>query len=600
MTEQPFAPGDSPISIDMLEALEMPARLAALGQTRLLDTDPEEAFDRLTRTAARVFHVPLALVNLVDDQRQFSKSCFAPDFWPDERNAPLADSFCIYAVASAKPVIIEDARENPRFAKSTFVTQLGVTSYAGVPLIMNSGQVIGTLCIADFTPRQWDEEEVRVLEDLAAAAVTEIELRLEVAERRRAERVLRRQRALIELLEMVTDTVREARTLQEALDRVVDYACRRLRLPIGHAYKADQDGSLSATVIWYRDAGRSRSCHDAAAAIRTAAPGGLPGRVLASGTTVWVEDVAADPSLVPGKDPAQCGIRSAFAVPVRAQGRTVAVLEFYSSGRISPTGGVLEVAGYAGRQLGNIVEREQAEAGLRIFTQISENLHAPLAELRDQLEALTGILRNSADSRAHHFAMLALDRARRLKRIENELRDRTRLTPRDAADQITEASVQVVDLTLLVARAVEATRQEAEQRVLEVDLPNASIFTEQNAEQLNELVVALLKNAVEHTPETGRIDVGLQPVSATEAELRIRDTGHALSPGKVAKFLSRFYESAHPEGGETAEGSGLLLTEGVVRAESGIASITSSEGEGTTSVLRIPTRSETPEQSAAG
>lgn len=186
-----------------LQILRDPARLAALRRTALLDSPAEESYDRLARLAARILNAPIALVNLVDDQRQFSKSCFAPTTWPWERNTPLADSFCRHAVASREPLLIEDTREHPLVGSSAVVTELGVISYAGVPLIESGGHALGALCVLDVTPRRWSEGQVETLRELAALVSTEIELRLEIDERRRSESKLRERE---ELFRTVLDT----------------------------------------------------------------------------------------------------------------------------------------------------------------------------------------------------------------------------------------------------------------------------------------------------------------------------------------------------------------------------------------------------------
>src|SRR6476620_11594908 len=90
-------------------------RLAALRRAGVMDTPPEEAFDRLTRLAAKALRVPVALVSLVDAQRQFFKSCAGslPEPWRSQRQTPLSHSFCQHAVTSGKPLVISDAREHP-------------------------------------------------------------------------------------------------------------------------------------------------------------------------------------------------------------------------------------------------------------------------------------------------------------------------------------------------------------------------------------------------------------------------------------------------------------------------------------------------------
>lgn len=173
----------------MTDALGDPVRLAALRATGMLDSPPSEPFERLTRLAAEILETPLALVNLVDDQRQFSAACVAPASWPPEREAPLADSFCKWAVIERVPVVIPDARVDTRVRTSAMITGLNVVAYLGVPLLLSTGEALGTLCVAGFEPRRWTERDVRLLRDLAASVVTEIELRLDVLSRRQVERL---------------------------------------------------------------------------------------------------------------------------------------------------------------------------------------------------------------------------------------------------------------------------------------------------------------------------------------------------------------------------------------------------------------------------
>jgi signal transduction histidine kinase len=170
-------------------ALRDPARLAVLAASGLVGTPAEEAFDRIARLAAGFLATPLALVNLVDDRKQYSKSCFASSGWPGEAEAPLADSFCRWAVVERGPVVVPDARLDDRVSSSRIVSELGVVSYLGIPLLLSSGVVLGTLCVAGFEPREWTEREVAVLGDLAASVVTEIELRLDLSARRQLERL---------------------------------------------------------------------------------------------------------------------------------------------------------------------------------------------------------------------------------------------------------------------------------------------------------------------------------------------------------------------------------------------------------------------------
>ncbi|MDQ4099988.1 MAG: PAS domain S-box protein [Chloroflexota bacterium] len=169
------------------DALRDPERLAALRRTALLDPSADTAFDRLTRLATRVMGVPVALVVLVDADRQVFKGCVGlPEPWASRREAPLSHSFCKHIVTSTAPLVVEDARIHPLVCDNLAVPELGVVAYAGIPLTTDDGHVLGTFCAIDHEPRNWSEAELTTLADLTTAAVTEVELRLAAAEAKSA------------------------------------------------------------------------------------------------------------------------------------------------------------------------------------------------------------------------------------------------------------------------------------------------------------------------------------------------------------------------------------------------------------------------------
>jgi two-component system, cell cycle sensor histidine kinase and response regulator CckA len=168
--------------------LTRPDRLTALRRTALLDTPPEESFDRLTRMAARLLGTPVSLIALVAEDHQFFKSAVGlPEPWASRRVTPISFSFCGQVVATGDPLVLEDARRHPLLRHNPVIRELGWVAYAGVPLVTRQGHTVGALCVADKTPRLWSERDIALLQDLAASVVTEIELRTEISERRNAE-----------------------------------------------------------------------------------------------------------------------------------------------------------------------------------------------------------------------------------------------------------------------------------------------------------------------------------------------------------------------------------------------------------------------------
>lgn len=155
-----------------------PARLAAVRRTGLLDTGPEEAFDRLTRLAATLLGTPFAFVTVVDQTRSFWKSCAGmPRRDLAHRQNRVQDSFCQYVIGSAAELVVSDARVDCRTAQNASIESTGVAAWAGFPIRSPGGHVLGTFCAADTAARQWTPHDLDVLRTLAQAAAGEIALR---------------------------------------------------------------------------------------------------------------------------------------------------------------------------------------------------------------------------------------------------------------------------------------------------------------------------------------------------------------------------------------------------------------------------------------
>jgi len=152
--------------------LDEAKRLEALRRLKILDTSPEERFDRLTRLAQNLLGVPIALVSLVDAERQWFKSRQGLD----ASETPRDISFCGHAILGRDPFVISDATKDPRFADNPLVASApDIRFYAGVPLRLSSGEAMGTLCVIDRVPRQLDARQTQILLDLGVLVSRELE-----------------------------------------------------------------------------------------------------------------------------------------------------------------------------------------------------------------------------------------------------------------------------------------------------------------------------------------------------------------------------------------------------------------------------------------
>lgn len=165
-------------------------RLDTLREYRIMDTPPEAAFDRVTKMAADLYDVPIALVSLVDDCRQWFKSAYGLD----TTETPREMSFCQYVIAEDRPVIVTDVLGDPRFRDNPLVTgEPHIRFYAGVPLRAYNGTILGSLCLIDREQRAaLTDVELERLGDFAGIVMAEADLRRVVAERDEAQRMLER------------------------------------------------------------------------------------------------------------------------------------------------------------------------------------------------------------------------------------------------------------------------------------------------------------------------------------------------------------------------------------------------------------------------
>ena len=146
-------------------------RLQALREMLILDTPPEERFDRVVRFAADEFDMPIVLVSLVDAKRQWFKARVGLDVCETDRES----SFCGHAIMQAKILIVEDALDDERFHDNPLVSgDPKIRFYAGAPLQLPTGEIVGTLCMIDRQPRQLDGVDQAIFGSLRDLVVGEL------------------------------------------------------------------------------------------------------------------------------------------------------------------------------------------------------------------------------------------------------------------------------------------------------------------------------------------------------------------------------------------------------------------------------------------
>ncbi|MFC4640508.1 diguanylate cyclase domain-containing protein [Deinococcus hohokamensis] len=291
------------------------ARLLELARYDILDTAPEVAFDRLTRLAARTLRAPAAIINFVDQDRQWGKSCFGTG----DSTAPRADSFCAWTILSDEVLAVPDTSVDPRFQNNRQVTgEPHIRMYAGAPLITPGGYRLGSICVIDTQPRVLTEEDHAALQDLAALVMDELELRLrnrmleaQIDQQGRELRELQQTVAHAQVLEEVIALMDAPLSPQEAT-----LAAARL---IGTAIYADWTGLVSfqgeemTMQVAHNKPQINPALLDFAARLPLL-PGGVTRALRETTVTTYLEDYAQHPGAL--KEGVAAGLKSAAWLPL--------------------------------------------------------------------------------------------------------------------------------------------------------------------------------------------------------------------------------------------------------------------------------------------
>lgn len=569
-------------------ALNDPTRLQALEGTQLLDTLPEESFDRWTRLCANVLNVPVSLVSLVGQDRQFFKSQRGlQEPWASARQTPLSHSFCQHVVTSGEPLVVEDALRAPLVANNRAIDDLGVMAYAGVPLRTREGHVLGSLCAIDTQPRAWSEAEIVFLRDVAAVVMTEIELRtsagLLTQRAKEAEATLEVQRRLDrERAELMADVERERATLKAVtasmtdgllvldLDGTIRYANGR----VGAAF-----GISSGTFI-------GRTVEDAHAEVAPRLED--PERALSQ----W-RDASERAEQRPS-------FELTMLQPVR---RDLCLHAFpVYAGTPSPT-----LAGDDGASApvatGVIVRDITDERALRrakdhLMAVVSHEIRMPLGSLVGFSELM--LSHDYPDAQRKAFLTTMLEEGRRLTVLLDEFLEVQRL----------ESGVQRMDyervsaLTLLQA-ALEVAGHE-DDRPITLHVPESLPPVMADATRIQQVLLNLFSNARKYSPGGGEIEVhardtGAPTGDASDAqsggspagrmvEFSVRDRGLGIPQQALPRLFQQFYrveQSDHRSIKGT--GLGLAICKQIVLAHGGDIRVHSDgPGTGSTFTFTLP------------
>lgn len=337
------------------------ARLLDLARYHVLDTEQEEPFNRIARLAARLLRTPVAMINFVDQHRQWSKALVGLP----ELESPRSQSFCAWTIGSGAPFVVENATTDPRFRDNPLVTGAPhLHMYAGAPLTTPAGHRIGTLCVAHNRPHPLSSEDLQSLQDLAALAMQELELRRGLLDAARAADAQRRQVEELRQILAHSRVVEGVSSLMD-LDLPFEDALTTAASLVSDAIEADFTAVLIRRGPGYdvkipRAARELPADMEAAAASLLEGTSGVLGTLSGRSAPLYLEDYAAHPQAVPALIAA--GVQQVAYVPLGTEeGRPIMLVmrvrDAAVDGWRAQDRALLEVAG---RTVGHAMRRQAA------------------------------------------------------------------------------------------------------------------------------------------------------------------------------------------------------------------------------------------------
>ncbi|MEO5334504.1 MAG: PAS domain S-box protein [Magnetococcus sp. YQC-5] len=534
-------------------------RLQVLHALKILDTPPEERFDRLTRIAQYTLKVPIVLISLIDENRQWFKSRQGLDAIETHRDI----SFCGHAIHGSEILCVPDALQDFRFADNPLVCQApNIRFYAGAPLEVTPGQRVGTLCVIDSKPRELTAEQAAILTDLAGCVVAELRA-VEVFKLAQQLRDLEAHwRTLLDTLVLGVVTI-DARgtikTVNPATERMLGYPASELlgqnvRMLMPEPWRSGHDGYLKH----YLTSGQAKVI-------------GLGREVVGQcrdGSTFPMELAVGEMRV--RDEPIFVGIISDITVRRRAE------LALESS---------LQREQEQSRQL---AQKNTELADMNLIK--NQFLGMAAHDLRNPLSALLGMSTllldapqlQEADKRTF-FASI--------KRVSEQMLD----IVNDLLDvAIIESGCfvlnrQVESLKKLVMERVVLARFTAQTKGTVIEFAEKmSVLATFDAGRLGQVVDNLLSNAIKFSPAGSRVWVRLSE-EVDHVGFSVADQGPGISEADMDRLFGQFQKlSNRSTAGEKSTGLGLAISHKIVAAHGGSLQVESVQGNGSRFIVTLP------------
>lgn len=508
-------------------------RLKALLKLQILDTEPDATFDVITSLAATLFQVPIVLVSLIDEQRQWFKSKQGLDVCQTDRKL----AFCAHAILQQDIFIVEDASQDPRFSDNPLVCTLpNIRFYAGCPLINEQGYALGTLCIIDAVPRKMTEQDKTILRKLAVMVMERLN---------EHKRKLQTEHKL-QLLDLLLDSIPDALVAcdsegqLEQFNKVardwhgVDVRHCDSELWSHHYNLYEADGH---TVLPVERIPLLRAFH---------------------GETVLSQDIC---------------IKSKNQLPrwVRCRGEQLKA----RSGQLL---GALVL-------MHDISEQKQLEQMKTDFiSTVSHELRTPITAISGGLDLVINQVLGPIPEKALVMLKVASQNSKRLQLLVNDLLDMEKLS----AGKM-DFYLQPCDLAVECQQAVAQNQPYADKFSVQLCvLNNESLMMQLDSHRLQQVLSNLLSNAIKYSKSGSQVVVSYVQLDQS-IRLQVEDKGEGIPLHFQEKIFQRFAQADGSDSkARSGTGLGLAISKAIIESMGGSIGFHSVPGQGTVFYCDFP------------